>query len=183
MTILTYKGYQGSVVFEDNSIVIRVLHIDDSISTSCNVASEVESAFHDLVDDYIETCEELGRSPQKPYKGSLNVRLSPELHREMAMAASRHGLSINGFIVEAIASHLKGADASKTTPIIVKRSQEALNTASEWALAGYSDFSASLILPVTKRSEVSATLEHTATSGSGIVELFPHWEAKRRASN
>ncbi len=99
MTILNYKGYQGSIEFEDGHLVIQLLHIDDFITTTCESAAEAEQAFHDLVDDYLVTCEETGRPPNKPYKGSLNIRMQPELHRRAAMAAAAAGVSLNAWIV------------------------------------------------------------------------------------
>ncbi|WP_341704521.1 type II toxin-antitoxin system HicB family antitoxin [Ferrovibrio sp.] len=113
MNILTYKDYQGSVMYEDGALVIQILHIEDFISTTVEAASEVEAAFHDLVDDYLQTCAELGREPKKPYKGSLNVRLPQELHRKAAMAAVTTGVSLNAWIVEAITSHI---DAEESPP-------------------------------------------------------------------
>ena len=99
MTILSYKGYQGSIEYEDGQLVIQLLHIDDFITTTCESAAEAEAAFHDLVDDYLATCEETGRPPNKPYKGSLNIRMQPELHRRAAMAAAAAGVSLNAWIV------------------------------------------------------------------------------------
>ena len=101
MTILNYKGYQGSVEYEDRQLVIQLLHIDDFITAICDSASQAEVAFHELVDDYLATCEETGRTPNKPYKGSLNIRMQAELHRHLAMAATAAGVSLNAWIVGA----------------------------------------------------------------------------------
>lgn len=101
MTILAYKGYQASVDYEDGYLVIQLLHIDDFISTICDDARGVKKAFHTLVDEYLESCRQLGREPKKPYKGSLNVRMPPELHRRTAMAASLADVSLNAWIVTA----------------------------------------------------------------------------------
>lgn len=101
MTILSYKGYQGSIEYEDGELIIQLLHIDDFISTTCDSAAEAEMAFHELIDDYLQTCEETGRAPDKPYKGSLNIRMPPELHRRLAMAATVAGVSLNAWIVRA----------------------------------------------------------------------------------
>jgi predicted HicB family RNase H-like nuclease len=101
MTILNYRGYQGSVEYEDKQLVIQLLHIDDFITTVCDSAAQAEDAFHELVDDYLETCEETGQAPNKPYKGSLNVRMQPRLHRHLAMAATSAGVSLNAWIVRA----------------------------------------------------------------------------------
>ena len=65
-------------------------------------ADSLESAFHEAVDDYLATCAELGREPEKPFKGSFNVRIAPELHERVMIAASQHGMSLNRFVAEAL---------------------------------------------------------------------------------
>ncbi len=99
VTILYYKSYQGSIEYEDGQLIIQLLHIDDFITTTCDSAGQAEVAFHELVEDYLATCEETGRAPDKPYKGSLNIRMPPELHRRAAMAAASAGVSLNAWIV------------------------------------------------------------------------------------
>ena len=113
MSIVSYKDYQGSVTYVDGMLVVCVLHVDDFLTVECNSASEVEGAFKDLVDDYLETCEELGREPQKSFKGSFNVRVNPDLHRRAAMAATEHDISLNAWVVQAIQEKLAGEDANK----------------------------------------------------------------------
>jgi predicted HicB family RNase H-like nuclease len=106
MSILTYKGYQASVTYEEETLFIRVLHIDDTLIEECEIASEVSETFHALIDDYIETCREVGREPNKPFKGSFNVRITPELHRVAAMSAALSEKSLNAWVAEAIEEKL-----------------------------------------------------------------------------
>ena len=61
-----------------------------------------ETEFHQAVDDYLAFCKDLGKEPNKPYKGLFNVRISPELHRKAAIAASLHGETLNAFVTNAI---------------------------------------------------------------------------------
>jgi len=102
MKVLSYNGYQGSVEYDDGELFIKLLHINDSVSTTCKSADEVEAEFHGLVDDYLETCAELGQEPDKPFKGSFNIRMSPELHREIVMKATAQGVSLNSWAVDAM---------------------------------------------------------------------------------
>lgn len=111
MTVLAYKGYQGSVTWEDGLLAIRVLHIDDLVIDHCRDAAKVENTFHALVDEYIETCSELDREPEKPFKGSFNVRISPDLHRLAAMAATSAGISLNAWITDAVHEKLQSGPA------------------------------------------------------------------------
>lgn len=118
MTTLTHRGYQGAVEYEDGTIVIQLLHIEDFITATCDSAKEVDAVFKELVDDYLATCAELGKEPNKPYKGSLNIRMEPEFHREIAMAAVSAGVSLNTWIVSALQRSLLEGEKAET-PIVL----------------------------------------------------------------
>ena len=63
---------------------------------------ELEHAFHEAVDDYLDYCQENGREPARPFSGRLNVRLDTNLHRRAHIAARRQGISLNTLITEAV---------------------------------------------------------------------------------
>jgi predicted HicB family RNase H-like nuclease len=111
MSVIRYRDYQGSVDFEDGRLIIRILHLDDFITTEIDSASQAEAAFAGLVDDYLATCAELDKEPCRPFKGSFNVRVSPELHRRVAMAAAEVNETMNAWIAKALEA---GVDAQKT---------------------------------------------------------------------
>ncbi|MCB4823808.1 type II toxin-antitoxin system HicB family antitoxin [Roseicella aerolata] len=117
MTVLTYKGYQGAVTFEDGRLLIQVLHVDDFLTSECDKASEAQQTFEDLVEGYLETCRLVGKEPSKPFKGSLNVRMLPELHRKAAMAATRCGETLNAWISRAIEEKLNSDAAKNQNPV------------------------------------------------------------------
>lgn len=106
MTTLRYKEFQGAVSFEDGLLRIVILHIDDLIVTECDSASRAQAEFENLVEDYLDTCRELGREPCKPFKGSFNVRLAPEMHKQIAISAAEGGKTLNAWVVEAISMRL-----------------------------------------------------------------------------
>jgi predicted HicB family RNase H-like nuclease len=114
MSVLRYKDYQGSVDFEDDRLIIRILHIDDFITTEIDSASKAQAAFAELVDDYLTTCADLGKEPCRPFKGSFNIRVSPELHRQVAMAAAEANESMNAWIAKALEGHVAHQKAMKT---------------------------------------------------------------------
>ena len=107
MKTIQYKGYQASVEFEDGTLFIKVLHVDDLLVAECNNAAEAQKAAEELIDAYLEDCRELGREPAKPFKGSFNVRMPPELHRKVAMAAAEQRQSLNAWIGDAVLEHLQ----------------------------------------------------------------------------
>jgi predicted HicB family RNase H-like nuclease len=102
--ILQYKGYYASVHFssEDEVFYGKILSIDDLVNFEGSSVKELKKAFHAAVDDYLETCEELGKEPNKTYKGTFNVRIPTDLHKAAAVYASIHNISLNDFVKTAI---------------------------------------------------------------------------------
>ncbi len=105
---MSYRGYTGSVEFSENDGVFfgKVMGVRALISYEGENAKELVEDFHTAVDDYFILCEEEGKAPEKAYKGSFNVRISPELHREAAIFATEHQMSLNRFVEYAMSSML-----------------------------------------------------------------------------
>ena len=105
---LKYRGYHGQIEFsaEDNLFVGHVIGIQDSLNFHGSSIDEITVSFHDCIDGYLEMCKTFGREPDKEYKGSFNVRISPPLHRSAAIQAEAEGKSLNQFIQEAIEEKL-----------------------------------------------------------------------------
>ena len=104
MNTLTYKGFTGSVNFseKDNVFFGKIEGINGLVNFEGESVKELTSAFHEAVDDYLAYCEEEGIQPHKSYSGSLNVRLTPEIHSRVAFLAKQTGVSINAFIKQAL---------------------------------------------------------------------------------
>jgi predicted HicB family RNase H-like nuclease len=109
MNFFHYKGYIGSIEasVEDKVLHGELLYIRDLVTYEATTVAELEIEFKNSVDDYLQTCQELNREPMKPFKGSLNVRIGPELHKEAARHAAMHGISINEFIKIAVQSQIQ----------------------------------------------------------------------------
>ena len=102
--LMQYKGYYGSVHFDGEELIFygKVEFIRALVSYEATDARGLKKSFEEAVNDYLATCHSQKIEPEMPFKGSLNIRLGPELHRRVAIAASRHHLSINKFIAETI---------------------------------------------------------------------------------
>ena len=100
--MLKYKGYTGHVEFDDESGIFHgeVLDLRDVVTFQGKSVEEIEKAFRDSVDDYLEFCEERGEEPDKPFSGRLMVRLPQHLHRKVYLTAKREGKSLNQWIAE-----------------------------------------------------------------------------------
>ena len=81
--IFQHKGYLGSVELsmEDEVLHGKLLYINDLVTYEGDTIPELKTAFIESVEDYISFCEKNGKSPEKPFKGSFNIRIPPELHR------------------------------------------------------------------------------------------------------
>ena len=97
---MEYKGYLGSVEFSesDGCFFGKVMGIRALISYEGTNAKELVEDFHAAVDDYLALCEAEGTAPEKAYKGSFNVRVSPELHKRAVAYAAAHQMTLNGFV-------------------------------------------------------------------------------------
>lgn len=107
---MTYKTFIGSVHYsEDDEIFHGKLEaINDLVTFEGKSVAGLKKAFREAVDDYIRTCRELGREPQKPFKGTFNVRVPAEVHRKAALEAVKEGISLNEFVQKAIVRELSG---------------------------------------------------------------------------
>jgi len=103
-TYFEYKGYRGTVMFSSEDMVFfgTVHGINDTVTFEGETPQELEIAFREAVDDYLDLCERLGKEPEKAYKGQFNVRISPELHRTCAMKAIEEGASLNQIVEKAL---------------------------------------------------------------------------------
>lgn len=98
--MMEYKGYLGKVEFDDEAGIFhgQVINTSDVITFQGTSVGELRQAFVDSVDDYLEFCAERGDTPEKPFSGRFVVRMEPSLHRQIAIAASRAGQSINSWV-------------------------------------------------------------------------------------
>ena len=104
MKNLEYKGYTGSIEYspEDSLLYGKVLGIQGLISYEGETGHDLETDFHEAIDTYLADCESNGVEPEKPFKGSFNVRISPSLHQKAALLAKEAKVSLNNFVAEAI---------------------------------------------------------------------------------
>ena len=110
--ILQYKIYYASVHFsaDDEVFYGKILGINDLVSFEGSSVKELKKAFKDAVEDYLETCLEIGKAPEKTYKGTFNVRVPVTLHKEASLFAAVHNITLNEFVKTALAFTLQRTD-------------------------------------------------------------------------
>lgn len=102
MKTMTYKGYSARIEYSDDDgcFVGHIAAINDVVGFHGETGAVLRMAIEEAVDDYLETCEKLGRPPQKPYSGNLMLRIPPDIHAAVATAAEVSGKSINQWASE-----------------------------------------------------------------------------------
>ena len=116
MKHLEYKGYTGTIEYskEDKVLYGKVIGIRGLISYEGSTGLQLEKDFKEAVNTYISDCKEMKIEPDKPFKGSFNVRIPADLHREAALKAIELNTSLNGVVTESIRAWIQGSFKTKT---------------------------------------------------------------------
>lgn len=117
--VLEYKGYHSIIEFDADDLVLhgKIEGINDLVSFEAETAGSIVEEFHNAVDEYLDLCKRIGKNPDKEYKGSFNVRVTPQIHKDASMRASKEGISLNTFIQRALEKELYG-DIESTKSIM-----------------------------------------------------------------
>lgn len=106
--MMEYHGYHAQIEYnaEDEVFVGKVFGIADSLNFHGTSVSELEDMFHQSIDNYLQMCAETGKAPEKEFKGSFNIRISPELHKEISLQAAQEGITLNQYVLRALEESL-----------------------------------------------------------------------------
>lgn len=109
--MMEYKGYHAQIEFdaEDGIFFGKVYGITDSLGFHGTSVSELEEMFHQSIDNYLEMCAECGKTPDKEFKGSFSIRISPDLHRKISLQAAQEGVTLNQYVLKALENSLSPA--------------------------------------------------------------------------
>ncbi|NWB93854.1 type II toxin-antitoxin system HicB family antitoxin [Pseudomonas agarici] len=110
MNVMNHKNYAARIEYsdEDGLFVGHIAGIRDIVGFHGESVKELRAAFEAAVDDYLQTCAKLSRSPQKPYSGKLSLRLAPELHASIAAKAELSHKSINQWVTDILHTQASG---------------------------------------------------------------------------
>ena len=124
-----YKGYEGTaeVSVEDGVCHGKILFIQDLVTYEAETVGQLEMEFHAAVDDYLQSCQDIGKNPDKPCGGVFNVRVSPELHRQAILRSFADDLSLNEVVVRALNSFLNPtSNVNHNVKVIVEQPARAV---------------------------------------------------------
>jgi len=97
MNTMTYKGYSARIEYDDKDSIFvgHLVGINDIVGFHAESVAELQAAFRESVDDYLDVCEKLGQPPNKPASGKMVLRIPPEIHTAAMTAAKLAGQSLN----------------------------------------------------------------------------------------
>lgn len=104
--MIDYKGYTGVFEFDPSIDAFhgRIVGLQDVVTFQGSSLDELRREMAESVEDYLEFCGEVGKKPEKPYRGEFLVRTTPELHRAAAIEAEASGMSLNAWVEATITS-------------------------------------------------------------------------------
>lgn len=94
---MNYKDYVAKIEFdpEDHIFVGHIIGIRDVVGFHGESVKDIEIAFQEAVNNYLDACKKLGQEPNKPYSGNLMLRVPAKVHAAVAAAAEASGKNIN----------------------------------------------------------------------------------------
>jgi predicted HicB family RNase H-like nuclease len=115
--IIKYKGYYTIPEYSPNDEVFfgKIEGIRGLILFEADSAKDIKKAFYEAVDEYIEDCKNEGIAPEKPFKGTFNVRIGEELHQKAAIYAENHNTSLNNLVKEALELLINEIEVKRVT--------------------------------------------------------------------
>jgi predicted HicB family RNase H-like nuclease len=112
---INYKGFTGSieVSYTQDCVHGKILFINDLVTYEAPTPGKIKEEFELAVEDYIETCKELGIEPHKSFNGTFNIRIKPKQHEELAFQAIKNDETINKIVNTAISNHLEQSNQTQ----------------------------------------------------------------------
>lgn len=106
--IIEYKRYIALLELDlDEGIIIgRVINTHETISFHAENLNQIKEVFHNVIDTYLIACEEENIMPSRPYSGKFNLRITPDLHRELSVKAAEENVSLNDLTIQLIKTGL-----------------------------------------------------------------------------
>ena len=142
MDILKYKEYEGTAELDMARGVCRgkLLFIDDLVTYESATPQGLQHEFEAAVEDYLQTCAQIEKEPQRPFRGLFNVRVPPTLHRAAALRATCDGVSLNDVVVRALDAFLNSRSevnhnvkvTLEAPPRLMQTVQAAATTTLQW---------------------------------------------------
>jgi len=109
---LEHKGYIATIQFsaDDRAFFGKIEAINDLITFEADNVKDLESRFVTAVEDYLDTCKELGKEPDKTFIGVFNVRVNSTIHKKLFLMGRKRGLNLNQLVARSVSFTIDNED-------------------------------------------------------------------------
>jgi predicted HicB family RNase H-like nuclease len=104
MNVMTIDGYHAKIEYDEELDLFRgeILGLSGGADFYGKNPKELRTEFKRSLKVFLEVCKEKGIKPRRHFSGKFNLRIPPELHEKLAIAAQAQGKSINTLAQEAL---------------------------------------------------------------------------------
>ncbi len=104
MNVMTVDGYHAKIEYDEELDLFRgeILGLSGGADFYGKNPKELRTEFKRSLKVFLEVCKEKGIEPRRHFSGKFNLRIPPELHEKLALAAQAQGKSINTLAQEAL---------------------------------------------------------------------------------
>jgi predicted HicB family RNase H-like nuclease len=104
MNVMTVDGYNAKIEYDPEIDLFRgeILGLTGGADFYGKTPKQLKAEFKKSLTVFLEVCQEKRIEPRRNYSGKFNLRISPELHQRLAIAAQAEGKSINLLAQEAL---------------------------------------------------------------------------------
>lgn len=104
MNLMTVDGYTAKIEYDEELDLFRgeILGLNGGADFYGKNPKELRAEFKKSLQVFLAVCTEKGIEPRRSFSGKFNLRIPPELHEQLAIAAQAEGKSINLLAQEAL---------------------------------------------------------------------------------
>ncbi|CAK6689914.1 hypothetical protein MNNICLKF_00715 [Synechococcus sp. CBW1107] len=104
MNLMSVDGYYARIEYNSDTDLFRgeILGLSGGADFYGANPDELRQEFKKSLDVFLEVCKEQGIEPRRQFSGKFNLRIPPELHEQLAMAAEAQGKSLNALAQETL---------------------------------------------------------------------------------
>lgn len=104
MNRMTVDGYHAKIEYDEELDLFRgeILGLSGGADFYGKSPKDLRREFKQSLQIFLEVCKEKGIEPRRHFSGKFNLRIPPELHEKLAIAAQAQGKSINALAQEAL---------------------------------------------------------------------------------
>jgi len=110
MNVMNLDGYSAKIEYDPELDMFRgeILGLNGGADFYGKNPKELRSEFRKSLEVFLAVCKEKNLEPRRQFSGKFNLRISPELHEQLAIAAQAEGKSINTLAQEALRERVGG---------------------------------------------------------------------------